>query len=88
MKNHFRCNRMKNQNINSQKQKVLSRQRINAGTKKGLKHNDSGDNEWVDADFENEAALLFVKAMKNYFNSYNEFPKDRTLRGLFEELTL
>lgn len=62
-------------------------QKINK-VKNELKHNDSGDNEWVDADFENEAALLFVKAMKNYFNCYNEFPSDKVVRNLFEEITL
>jgi hypothetical protein len=56
--------------------------------KNKLKHNDSGINEWVDADFENEAALLFVKAVKNYFDCYDEPPKDRIVNGLFEFLTL
>ncbi len=62
-------------------------QKINK-VKNELKHNDSGDNEWVDADFENEAALLFVKAVKNYFNCYKEFPNDRIVKNLFEHLTL
>ncbi len=57
-------------------------------TKNELKHNDRGYNEWIDADFENEAALLFVKAVKNYFDSYNEHPKDRIINRLFEFLTL
>ena len=56
--------------------------------KNELKHNDSGKNEWVQADFENEAAMLFVKGVKNYYDSYEEFPKDRTIRSLFEHLTL
>lgn len=57
-------------------------------TKNELKHNDSGVNNWVDADFENEAVLLFVKAVKNYLNAYNEMPKDRVIVNLFEHLTL
>lgn len=62
-------------------------QKINK-VKNELKHNDSGENAWVDADFENEAALLFVKAMKNYFICYNEFPSDKVARNLFKEITL
>ena len=62
-------------------------QKINK-VKNELKHNDSGDNLWVDADFENEAALLFVKAVKNYFDCYKEFPNDRVVKNLFEHLTL
>ena len=57
-------------------------------TKNELKHNDSGSNEWVEADLENEAAILFVKATKNYILSYNELPDDRIIRSLFEQLTL
>lgn len=57
-------------------------------TRNELKHNDSGTNEWFETDFENEAALIFVKAVKNYFICYNELPKDRIIRGLFENLTL
>jgi hypothetical protein len=56
--------------------------------KNELKHNDSGENRWVEADFEMEAAKLFVKAVKNYYDSYNEFPKDRIIVDLFENLTL
>jgi hypothetical protein len=56
--------------------------------KNELKHNDAGESEWVEADFENEAAILFVKAVKNYFDSYMEFPKDRLIVNLFESLTL
>lgn len=62
-------------------------QKINK-VKNELKHNDSGDNEFVETDFENEAALLFVKAVKNYFDSYKEFPNDRIVKNLFEHLTL
>lgn len=56
--------------------------------KNELKHNESGDNQWVQGDFENEAALLFVKAMKNYFNCYNEIINDRVVKNLFDHLTL
>lgn len=56
--------------------------------KNELKHNDLGENSWVDADFEFEAVSLFVKAVKNYFNAYNEMPKDRIINGLFDFLTL
>lgn len=32
-------------------------------TKNELKHNDKGTNAWVESDFENEAAMLFVRAV-------------------------
>jgi len=57
-------------------------------TKNELKHNDNGTNAWVESDFENEAALLFVRAVKNHFLCYKELPNDRTIRNLFEHLTL
>jgi len=47
--------------------------RIN-NAKNETKHNDSGENLWVDSDFENECVLLFVKAVKNYYNAYNDYP--------------
>ena len=53
-----------------------------------MKHNDSGVNNWIEADFENEAVLLFVKAVKNYFNAYGEMPKDKIVNNLFDHLTL
>jgi hypothetical protein len=56
--------------------------------KNELKHNDSGINEWVEADFEFEASRLFIRAVKNYYDSYKEFPKDRTITILFNFLTL
>lgn len=56
--------------------------------KNELKHNDNGNNEWVEADFEHEAAIFFIKAMKNYFDCYKEFPADRISKNLFEHLTL
>ncbi len=62
-------------------------QKIN-NVKNELKHNDSGDNLWVDGDFENESAILFVKAVKNYFDCYQDFPNDRAVKNLFEHLTL
>lgn len=64
-----------------------ARQRINK-TKNELKHNDNGENSWRNTDFENEAALLFVKAVKNYYSSYNKLPADRIIKTLFEQLTL
>lgn len=56
--------------------------------KNELKHNDGGENEWVHADFENEAVNLFVKVVKNYYNSYKEFPKYRIITRLFDHLTM
>ncbi len=61
--------------------------RINK-TKNDLKHNDSGENQWISNDYENEAALLFVKAVKNYFACYEALPKDRIIKNLFLQLTL
>lgn len=61
--------------------------RIN-NVKNELKHNDNGENDWVEGDFENEAAMFFIKAMKNYFDCYKEYPADRTSKNLFEHLTL
>lgn len=62
-------------------------QKINK-VKNELKHNDSGDNEWVEGDFEYEAATFFIKAVKKYFDSYKEFPNDKIVKNLFENLTL
>lgn len=56
--------------------------------KNELKHNESEDNKWIGGNFENEAAVLFIKAVKNYFNSFDEFPKDRIIKKLFNNLTL
>lgn len=56
--------------------------------KNELKHNHSGINEWVEADFEHEAAMLFCKAVKNYFEAYDELPNDRIINRLFDRLTL
>lgn len=56
--------------------------------KNELKHNDSGKNEWLEADFENEAAGMFVKAVKNYHDAYNEFPPHKIINKLFESLSL
>jgi hypothetical protein len=57
-------------------------------TKNELKHNDAGENLWVNGDFENEYVLLFVKAVKNYFDAYREMPKNKNVMSLFERLTL
>ena len=61
--------------------------RIN-GAKNELKHNDSGENEFVNYDFEFEAAMLFIKAVKNYYDCYNKFPDDKKVMRLFDNLTL
>jgi alpha-amylase/alpha-mannosidase (GH57 family) len=61
--------------------------RIN-NAKNELKHNDVGENLWVDSDFENECVLLFVKAVKNYFDAYKEMPKSKIVMRLFEHLCL
>lgn len=61
--------------------------RINE-TKNELKHNDAGENLWVDSDFENECVRLFVKAVKNYFDAYKEMPKNKAIIKLFEHLCL
>lgn len=71
-------------NIPSDKELIRNINKV----KNELKHNDNGENEWVNADFENEAVLLFVKAVKNYHDCYNEFPNDRIIKNLFEHLTL
>lgn len=51
--------------------------------KNELKHNDCGINDWVDADFENEATLIFVRAVKNFYRCYKELPNDRIIKSLF-----
>jgi hypothetical protein len=61
--------------------------RINRA-KNEIKHNDSGENLWIESDFENEFVFTFVKAIKNYYNAYKELPKDRKTLSLFEYLTL
>ena len=53
-----------------------------------MKHNDAGENEWINADFENEAAILFVRGVKNYFDCYKELPKDIIIKKLFQHLTM
>jgi hypothetical protein len=44
-----------------------------------LKHNDSGDNEWVSADFEFEAQDLIDRAIRNYWLAYDIPPADRVI---------
>jgi hypothetical protein len=44
-----------------------------------LKHNDSGDNEWVTADFELEAQDLIGRAIGNYCLAYGIPPGDRII---------
>jgi hypothetical protein len=52
-----------------------------------LKHNDSGKNEIIEADFENEAVLFFVRAVKNYYGAFDCMPKNKSIVTLFTELT-
>ncbi len=56
--------------------------------KNELKHNHLGRNVIVETDYEFEAVMFFVKAIKNYFAAFGEFPKDRIVMPLFEHLTL
>jgi hypothetical protein len=44
-----------------------------------LKHNDSGDNEWVTADFEFEAQELIDRAIRNCWLAYGTPPADRVI---------
>jgi hypothetical protein len=41
------------------------------------KHNDSGDNGWIEANFEFEAQCLIDRALSNWLIAYGGFPKDR-----------
>jgi hypothetical protein len=56
--------------------------------KNEVKHNDTGENLWVEADFENEFVLIFMRAVKNYFDAYKEIPKDKKIMNLFVDLAL
>src|SRR5262249_45419000 len=49
-----------------------------------LKHNDSGDNEWVIADFEFEAQDLIDRAIYNYWLAYEMAPPDRIIDNYTE----
>jgi len=49
--------------------------------KNQLKHNDSGENEYISADYEFEAQDLIDRAIRNYLLAYGEFPKDRVVRN-------
>lgn len=42
-----------------------------------LKHNDSGDNEWLEADFEFESQSMIDRALRNWLLAYGSFPSDR-----------
>ncbi|MGE8431212.1 hypothetical protein [Chryseobacterium joostei] len=57
-------------------------------SKNELKHNDKGENTIINCDFENEAAILFIDSVKNYYNCFNEYPNNNTVISLFEYLTL
>jgi hypothetical protein len=45
-----------------------------------LKHNDSGGNEWITADYEFEALDLIDRAVRNYWLAYQAPPEDRVVR--------
>ena len=49
------------------------------------KHNDSGDNEWVEADFEHEAQCLIDRALRNWLLAYGSFPKDRIVAAYYTQ---
>ena len=55
------------------RKKVMAHNRL----RNQLKHNDSGDNEWVTADFEFEAQDLIDRAIRNYWLAYDTPPSDR-----------
>lgn len=56
--------------------------------KNSMKHNDAGENSWLDPEFfEDEAAVLIVRATKNYITCYKDLPPDRIIRSLFLHLT-
>lgn len=57
-------------------------------TKNEAKHNDLGENLWIEADFENETVAVFVRAVKNYYDAYKEMPKNKIIMNLFRELCL
>jgi len=57
-------------------------------TKNEVKHNDAGENLWVEADFENECVVTFMRAVRNYFDAYREMPEDKKIMNLFEDLAL
>jgi len=65
----------------------IIRDRINS-VKNEVKHNDTGENSWVLADFEFEASMKFVAAVKNHFRAYDKMPADRIIMKLFDNLTL
>jgi len=56
-----------------------------------LKHNDTGENVWLNEHkerWEYEASGHIIRAVKNYFNAYNEMPKDRIIMNVFYWLTM
>ena len=44
-----------------------------------LKHNDSGDDEWVTADWQFETQHLIDRAIRNYWLAYGTRPEDRII---------
>ncbi len=63
---------------------VMNRNKI----RNELKHNDEGENLFIEADFESEAATFFVAAVKNYFDAFGELPENKIIIDLFDFLTL
>lgn len=61
-----------------EKKKVVA---VHNRVRNQLKHNDSGDNEWVTADFEFEAQDLIDRAIRNYWLAYDTPPKDRIINS-------
>ncbi len=43
------------------------------------KHNDAGENDYVQADFQVEAQCLIDRAISNWLIAYGGFPKDRVI---------
>jgi len=48
-------------------------------SKNELKHNDSGENKYVETDFEFDALCLIDRAIRNYCLAYNRKPNDRII---------
>ncbi len=52
------------------------------------KHNDSGENGWISADFEYEAQCLIDRAIRNWLLAYGSFPKDRIIAAYHTDCCL
>lgn len=49
-------------------------------TRNQLKHADSGENEYVKADFRSVSAELIDRSIDNYQTAYGEYPNDRIIK--------